>query len=461
MLKKLFANRPTKKTVPVHLLSKTDAQKWLKEQSGAVQSWVRSTGAVRAGTVRLLPNEDGSLGSVLFIRETDFDVWAAARLRRGLPEGRYELIDVNPTDGEAIALGWALEAYVFDKYKKRSVKKSELVWPAGVDKKRVLRLAEATYLVRDLITTPAEDMGPAEIAATAKKLGERFGAKVSTIVGKDLLKKRFPSVHAVGRAAEKKPRLVDLQWGNKKHPKITLVGKGVTFDSGGLDLKPASSMLKMKKDMGGAAHVLGLALAIMDAKLPVNLRVLVPTVENAIGGNAFRPLDVLQTRKGITVEVGNTDAEGRLILSDALTAATEDSPELIIDFATLTGAARVALGTELPALFCNNDEVAAGVLEAGKGATDELWRMPLHQPYRRHLESRVADISNTSSTRYGGAITAALFLQRFVGHEIPWVHIDVMAYNDGSRVGRPAGGEAMGMRACFAYLETRYGRTKG
>tara|TARA_B100001123_G_C15074181_1_gene932868 strand:- start:149 stop:1006 length:858 start_codon:yes stop_codon:yes gene_type:complete len=282
-------------------------------------------------------------------------------------------------------------------------------------------------------------------------------AHVSIIAGKDLLKKNYPSVHAVGRAAIQEPRLIDIAWGNVSAPKVTLIGKGVCFDSGGLDIKPASGMLKMKKDMGGAAQVLGLAHMIMDSALAVRLRVLVPAVENAISGNAFHPLDVLDTRKGLTVEVGNTDAEGRLILSDALAEAAREKPEMIIDFATLTGAARVALGTDLPALFCNDEQLAAALLSQGSHTADPFWRMPLWEGYKTHLSSNVADLSSTGSVPFGGAITAALFLEHFVEPDIPWAHIDLMAFNNNTRPGRPEGGEAQGIRAVYAMLKKRYG----
>jgi len=315
--------------------------------------------------------------------------------------------------------------------------------------------------VRDLINTPASDMGPAQLANAARAVAKQRKAKLSVTVGDALLEKGYPAIHAVGRASAQAPRLLDMNWGAKDAPRVTLVGKGVCFDSGGLDLKSSSNMKLMKKDMGGAALVLGLAAMIMDAGLPVRLRVLIPAVENSVDGSAMRPLDVVPTRKGLTIEIGNTAAEGRAILADALAEAVTDAPELIIDCATLTGAARVALGTEVPALFCNDDEMAAGILANSALVSDPLWRLPLWQGYKSQVDGKVADVTNAPEGGYGGAITAALFLERFVqpakGEAPSWAHIDMMAWNLSSRAGRPEGGEAMAMRALFAYLQERFG----
>ena len=337
---------------------------------------------------------------------------------------------------------------------------AKLVVPKNADPLLAESLADAVHLVRDLINTPANDMGPSGLAAAARKVARAHGAKVSVTIGDALLKKNYPLVHAVGRASSDAPRLIDLRWGGKG-PKVTLVGKGVCFDSGGLDLKPASGMLLMKKDMGGGAHVLGLADMIMGAKLPLRLRVLVPAVENAVSGDAFRPLDVLKTRKGLTVEVGNTDAEGRLVLGDALSEAARENPDLIVDFATLTGAARVALGTEVPAFFTDRDSLADALMRHAARESDPLWRLPLHKPYRRLLDSKVADLNNVSSGSFGGAITAALFLAEFVGSEAPWVHFDLMAWNLSDRPGRPQGGEAMGLRAVYGVVAELAAKRKG
>jgi leucyl aminopeptidase len=316
------------------------------------------------------------------------------------------------------------------------------------------------FRVRDLVNTPAEDMMPEHLAEAVRAMAHEFDARVREVVGDALLKRNFPAIHAVGRAASHAPRLIDLSWGATNHPRLTLVGKGVCFDSGGLDLKTTGGMRLMKKDMGGAAHAIGLAHMIMSAGLPVRLRLLVPAVENAVAGNAYRPGDVLASRKGLTIEIDNTDAEGRVILCDALAEAAGDSPELIIDFATLTGAARVALGTDLPAMFCNHDGVAKALAASALEVHDPLWRLPLHRPYRELIDSRIADIANSGTGPYGGAITAALFLQDFVPQSIPWVHFDLMAWNLRSRPGRPEGGEAMALRAVFDYLQNRYGQNR-
>lgn len=457
-ISKFFAKRAHKATVPIHLLSKKEARAHLDKASALHRGWAKTHGfSAKPDTHIALPARDGSVQAILAVHGDSASPWTTARLATVLPKGRYELQGLSEAHREAAALGWGLAQYEFDRYRKRARAPRQLVWPEGVDQAHVTRLLEATFLVRDLVNTPANDLGPAELAQAAVDLAERFGASATVTEGATL-EKEYPTVHAVGRAATEQPRYVDLRWGDAAHPMVTLVGKGVCFDSGGLNLKPGNSMLFMKKDMGGAAHVLGLALAIMDARLPVRLRVLVPAVENAVSGNAFRPLDVLTTRKGLTVEVGNTDAEGRLILCDALADACDESPELLIDFATLTGAARVALGTEIAAMFSNDDDLAADLSAASARTGDALWRLPLADDYDRYLKSHVADLSNIGSTSYGGAITAALFLRRFVTRGQKWVHFDVMAYNNDNRPGRPRGGEAMGLRAVYAMLEARYPR---
>ena len=312
--------------------------------------------------------------------------------------------------------------------------------------------------MRDLINTPAADLLPGGLYESARSLAARFGAECSSLAGDDLLANGYPAIHAVGRASADPPRLIDLRWGDPAAPRVTLAGKGVCFDTGGLDLKPASGMRLMKKDMGGAAHVLGLARLVMSAELPVRLRVLIPAVENAVAGNAYRPGDVLATRAGVTVEVDNTDAEGRIVLCDALTEAVREKPDALIDFATLTGAARIALGPDLPALFSNDDDLAGGLARCAEEVRDPLWRLPLHRPYDELLKSQVADVANAASSPQAGAITAALFLRRFVPDGTPWAHFDLMAWNARARPGRPVGGEAMALRATWAWLEGRYGR---
>ncbi|HVZ31031.1 MAG TPA: leucyl aminopeptidase family protein, partial [Polyangiaceae bacterium] len=426
-------------------------------QSARVQRWVRSLHFAAAdGELCLVPGDDGGLARVLAGVSAPEDPWAYAALPTRLPRGRYQLSPAPEAgQSDAAALGWALGTYRFTRYKKNETVFASLVWPEAADRKRVSALVEGIGLCRDLINTPAQDLGPSELVQEGQRLAQQHGAKARVLKGEKQLE-QFPSVYAVGRAAVQPPHLLDLTWGKESHPKVSLVGKGVVFDSGGLDLKPASNMKLMKKDMGGAALVLGVAHVLMSLQLPIRLRVIIPAVENAIGPNAMRPLDVLASRKGLTVEVGNTDAEGRLILSDALALADEEQPELLIDAATLTGAARTALGTSLPALFSNRDETAAALLAAGLAARDPLWRMPLHQAYAKQLESSVADLCNVSNDSYGGAITAALFLERFVSAKTPWVHIDTMAWNLESRPGRPVGGEAFGLRALVEFQRQRY-----
>lgn len=455
-LSDVFAARATKTTVKIRPTSSKTLSAQSKKMAASKRNWIKAQGFDGSpGTHIALPGRDGKIDEVLVGVDNAGEPWCFAGLPEQLPAGRYTLDGFDAGDAARAALGWALGSYQFDRYRKVTARPS-LVAPKDVDMPEVERLAKATWLVRDLVNTPAGDLGPEELAGAGEALAAEYGGKSKVIVGDKLLTAGYPAVHAVGRAASRAPRLLDFTWGDKNAPKLTLVGKGVIFDSGGLDLKPAGGMLLMKKDMGGGAHVLGIASALMDAGVDVRLRVLVPCVENAVSGNAFRPLDVLQTRKGITIEVGNTDAEGRLILSDALHEASTEEPDAIIDFATLTGAARVALGASLPALFCTDDSLANDFLDAGEAVGDPLWRLPLHRPYRRMLDSAVADISNVASGRYGGAITAALFLQEFVGKDIPWAHIDVMAYNQENLPGRPRGGEAMGLRAAYGMLKTRY-----
>jgi leucyl aminopeptidase len=390
--------------------------------------------------------------------DDDPAVWSLGDLSAALPAGNYRL-DAAPDRGDAtrMALGWALGTYSFTRYRDKKPSGARLAWPKGADRGEVERLAGGIFLARDLANTPASDLGPEEFAAKALQVAENAGARSRVIIGDELLAENYPTIHAVGRASTRAPRLVDFTWGKESAPKVTLVGKGVCFDTGGLDLKPASGMKNMKKDMAGAAIVLGLAQAIMAANLPVRLRVLLPMVENSVSGNAMRPLDIVRTRKGLTVEIGNTDAEGRLILCDALAEACTENPAILVDIATLTGAARVALGPELPALFCNDDKLAASLLEAGNAEDDPFWRMPLWRPYRRLLDSKIADLNNVSDGPHGGAITAALYLQDFVGTEIPWAHIDVMAWNTRSRPGRPEGAEAQTLRALYAHVASRFG----
>ena len=446
--------------IPLTPLARDSLPAWLEAQTTERAAWVKAAGFDgAAGSVCLLPGPEGGPARALIGIDPKDVLWSYAAIPGKLGGGKAAqpfVLDAA-LDGPAAtraALGWALGTYVFDRYRKPKRGFATLVWPEGADRAAVARTAEGMFLTRDLINTPASDMGPAELAEAAKTLARRHKARCSVTLGEALLKKNYPAIHAVGRASERAPRLIDLRWG-RRGPRVTLVGKGVCFDTGGLDLKSSSNMRLMKKDMGGAAHVLGLAHMIMAAKLPLRLRVLVPAVENSVSGNALRPLDVIATRKGLTVEVGNTDAEGRLVLADALSEADGEDPGLIVDFATLTGAARVALGPSLPAMFCNDDAAAAAMLRHAVAEGDPLWRLPLHRPYRANLDSKVADLNNISGDAFAGAIVAALFMAEFVRSTTPWVHFDIMAWNTKAAPGRPEGGEAMGLRAAFAMIAER------
>ena len=443
--------------LPVQLVPQPKWKAWLKEQTAARRAWLESSGlSGKAGDFSVFPGRDGKAAGAVLVLPAKPVLWDVGALATRLPAGTWKLADtasLSPTDA-AVAIG--LGSWRFERYKAKKGKPGpKIVWPQGADKVRATAIVEAISLARDLITTPSSDMGPAELAAAAQALAKQHKAKISVIVGDDLLKKNYPMVHAVGRASARAPRLIDLTWGKESDPRVTLVGKGVCFDTGGLDLKPASGMLNMKKDMGGAATMMAVAAMVMACKLPVRLRLLIPAVENSVSGNAFRPLDVVPTRKGITVEIGNTDAEGRLILCDALHEGAAEKPTMMVDCATLTGAARVALGTDLPALFCNDDTLADQLIAMGKDVTDPMWRMPLFRGYRRLLDSKIADINNAPGVAFGGAITAALYLQEFVPDDVPWAHFDMMAWNNTSRPGRPEGGEAQAARAIFATIEKR------
>ena len=431
-----------------------------KRLSAAQRRWLEQTGFEGApGTFALVADASGKLERVIAGVDAADALNAIAHLPRALPEGSYHLADEGVlADKAQAALGWALGAYEFTRYRKAKRAPAKLAVPAA-ELKTLIPLIDATAQVRDLVNTPTEDMGPKQLAEAVNQLGKAHKAKVREWVGDELLKDNFPTIHAVGRASHRAPRLIELTWGKNGDPKVAVIGKGVCFDTGGLDLKPADGMRWMKKDMGGAAHAIALARLIMEAKLPVRLTLLIPAVENAVSGNALRPGEVVVTRGGHSVEIDNTDAEGRLVLCDALAYAGEQEPELIIDFATLTGAARVALGPDLPALFANRDDLAEQALAAGHATHDPLWRLPLWRPYRKMLESYIADFANSGTSRHAGAITAALYLERFVADGTPWLHLDTYAWNDGDRPGRPRGGEAMGLRAMFALLQQRYGRS--
>ena len=444
----------------IHLVDEARFDDWLAKQPGAARA------ALQAQRFRGRPLEqailpgsgDADWSVALGIANIDaLSPWCLAKAAASLPDGQYRLAD-DRRPGPA-SLGWLLAQHRFDRYLSDAdvPPRPVLLTPEVSALDQHILMAEAVTLVRDLVDTPARDMGPVELeAATAVVAGE-FGATLRVTSGEQL-DRDFPMVAAVGRAAarDRAPRLIELEWGNPDHPRVAIVGKGVCFDSGGLDLKPSSAMLLMKKDMGGAAHALALARLVMASRLPVRLHLLIPAVENAVSGDAFRPGDVLRSRKGLSVEIGNTDAEGRLVLADALTRAGEEKPELVLDFATLTGAARLALGPDLPAMFTDDEDLAAGLLKAGQDVTDPMWRLPLWQPYADMLKSGVADINNAGEGGMAGAVTAALFLKRFVADETAWAHFDTYAWRPSPKPGRPKGGDALGLRAAFAFLQYRF-----
>lgn len=439
--------------IPIVFLTEKNFPTWLEKQSKFMRSWIDTQQfTAKPDTWIQIPSSEGLIEKILIGHRDKDDVFFIGSLATVLPKNTYMLAEFHPL----AALAWGMGAYQFTKYKTPSKKISQLLLPKDKDSQFIIQQLKAIYFIRDLINTPTEEMGPKELGDAASKITKEFDAECHQIIGDDLLTHNYPLIHAVGRASTNPPRLIDLQWGEKTHPKITLVGKGVCFDSGGLDIKNAQGMALMKKDMGGAAHVLGLAYLIMSANLPIRLRVLIPAVENVISGNAYRPGDVIKTRKGLTVEIGNTDAEGRLVLADALTEACSDQPNLILDIATLTGAAKVALGTELPALFTDDDNLADGLISASQNVQDPIWRMPLHKPYKKLLDSSIADINNAGNSGYAGAITAALFLKEFVSEKTSWAHFDIMAWNISSTPSHPEGGEAVGLRAIYQYLENRF-----
>ena len=447
----------------IHLVHPDSWEKWLKSQPARVRALIdayRLTG--KAGDKAILPGEKAEDWSALLVCDEAVESpWRIASQPGVLPPGTYRLSPTSEHQGfGAAGLGWALAQHRFGRYKKDKAEGARILLsnePARID--ATVRLAQATALVRDLIDTPASDLGPADLADAVEKVGKAFKATVTVTKG-DALATGYPLIQAVGQAGAKgrEPRLIELEWGDPKHPRIAIVGKGVCFDTGGLDIKPSSGMRLMKKDMGGAAHALALAQLVMQAKLPVRLHLLIPAVENAVAGNAARPGDVHHSRKGLTVENTNTDAEGRLILADALTKAVESKPELILDYATLTGAARVALGPDLPPLFVNDETLAADLLSAADAQRDPLWRMPLWDAYDDMLKSDIADLVNAPDGGFAGAVTAALFLRRFVPKDIPWAHMDVFGWRPTAKPARPKGGEAYGLRASFAMLQGRYGR---
>ena len=453
--------KPGSAAVPIHLTDTASFAKRGAKLPAATRRWLATVGFDgKPDSHALLADATGRLQAVWAgVRDVQHP-FALSALPRALPPGRYRLGEEGlAADAQAAALSWELGAYVFDLYKPAPREAAELLLAPSAGATRGLLIAAATAATRDLVNTPAEHMGPAELAEAARLVAKQYGASFKQTVGDALLKAGFPAVHAVGRASTRAPRLIELNWGKARDPKLTLVGKGVCFDSGGLDIKGADGMRLMKKDMGGAANVLGLASLVMALNLPLRLQVLIPAVDNAIAGNAYRPGDVIKTRSGLHIEIGNTDAEGRVILCDALAYAAEAKPDLLIDMATLTGAARIALGHQLPALFCRRMDQARELVDRGLALHDPLWHLPLWRDYHPAIESDIADIVNTGRNQQGGAINAANFLADFVPEGIEWLHIDLAAWNDTARPGRPVGGEAQTLRTLLGYLEARFGRS--
>lgn len=449
--------------VPIHAVTAGDWPALRDTLSAPGRAWAQAHGfAAEPGAHLVVAGADGAPQAVLFgLRAKGargYDPFLPGKLATALPAGLYRFADPLP-DPELAALALELAAYRFARYRAAAPQGPGFVVPEGADLADVQRIAAAVAMGRDLVNTPANDLGPAELEAAARALADRYGASFACVVGDDLIAQGFPMIHAVGRAAvaARAPRLIDITWGRADAPKVTLVGKGVCFDTGGLNLKPDASMLLMKKDMGGAAAALAAAAMVMDAGLDVRLRVLVPAVENAVAGDAFRPGDVLASRKGLSVEIGNTDAEGRLVLADALALADAEAPDLLIDYATLTGAARVALGPDLPPFYSDDEALAADALAAGASVHDPVWRMPLWAAYDDLLKSKIADVNHISSGGMAGSITAALFLRRFVEQARAWAHLDVYAWTPAAKPGRPEGGEVQGARLTYALLKARYG----
>ena len=447
-------SKPVISLIPVR---ESELDDWLQSAAPNHRQWAASSGfKAKPGQFCAMAGTDNEVSFVVFGAQESGWLGQLCALVSRLPEGVYRLSsDWDREQRLQASLGWGLAAYRFERYRKNQAPGATLQLDEDIEKD-VRALCEAQGLVRDLVNTPTEHMGPGQLADEVTAQADLLGGDIDTILGEDLLNLNFPAIHAVGRASDREPRLLQMSWGDEEAPLLALVGKGVCFDTGGLDLKTAAGMALMKKDMGGGAHVLALARLVMQYRLPVRLLMLIPAVENSVSGNAYRPGDVVETRKGLSVEIGNTDAEGRVVLSDALAYACEQSPDLVIDFATLTGAARIAMGPEVTPLFSNKLEVARAIQDAGEEAEDPMWTLPLYQPYRKMIESPIADLNNSGSSSYGGCITAALFLEHFVEPDIPWVHIDTFAWNQADRPGRPKGGEALGLRAVFRYLQSRY-----
>jgi leucyl aminopeptidase len=457
----VFETAPAPTAIPITFATKATWNSICAGLPAQARQFAQANGfAAKPGACLTLPSADGQIAHVVFGLEDETsrlrDLFRPGLLPGLLPPGVYRFANA-PHDTRLATLAFALGSYRFSRYRKVEAPDVKLVPPNGIDVADIMRMAEAAALARDLINTPANDMGPEELALAAQHLAKRFGAAFNCIVGDELTRQNFPLIHAVGMASPRAPRLIDFSWGDPAHPKVTLVGKGVCFDTGGLDLKPSAGMLVMKKDMGGAANVLALASMVMDAGLKVRLRVLIPAVENAVAGNAFRPLDIFPSRKGITVEIGNTDAEGRLVLADALALADEEKPDLLVDLGTLTGAARVALGPDLPPFYTNDEKLALDVARCAKGENDPLWRLPLWPAYDAWLDSKVANVNNAPSGTFAGSITCALFLQRFVEAAKSWLHVDIYGWTPQARPARPEGGECQAARAIYKLMSERYG----
>ncbi|WP_342316792.1 leucyl aminopeptidase family protein [Lysobacter sp. FW306-1B-D06B] len=452
-----FVDITTTAALPLHVVTRDGLAQWRSTQPAAVGAWLDAQGFDGSPFSTItLPAADGGIAAAVIGVGDPLDPFAHGHAPFALPPRAFSLATELPAEAQAaFQLGWGLGCYRFNRYRTPLRAPAQLALAQG-DADAFAQLA-ACIRVRDLVNTPTEHMGPDQLEQVACEIAERFGAHIEVFSGDDLLTHNFPAIHAVGRASHRAPRLITLRWGDESHPHVVIVGKGVCFDTGGLDLKPADGMRNMKKDMGGAAHAIALAELVMTQRLPLRITLLVPAVENAVGPNAFRPGEVVDTRKGITVEIDNTDAEGRVILCDALTYAVEMQPQLLLDFATLTGAARIALGPDLPALYSNDEGVAQQWLEAGMQLRDPLWRMPLWRPYVRYLLSNVADIANGGPSKMAGSITAAVYLDRFVPPAQKWAHLDVYSWNDSDRPGRPAGGEAQGLRGAYALLKRHAG----
>src|ERR1700722_3092884 len=457
----VFETAPAAPAIPIIFATKTSWDAIRDRLAAPARQFALAPDfAAKPGKCLILPSADGQIAQVIFGLEEEGaksrDLFRPGALPGLLPPGTYRFANA-PHDTRLATLAFALGSYRFSRYRKADAPNVRLVPSDGVDVADITRMAEAAQLARDLINTPSNDMGPEELALAAEALAKRFGSSFGCIVGDDLPRQNFPLIHAVGMASPRAPRLIDIGWGDPAHPQVTLVGKGVCFDTGGLDLKPSSGMLIMKKDMGGGANVLALALMVMAAKLKVRPRLLIPAVENAVAGNAFRPLDIFPSRKGLSVEIGNTDAEGRLVLADALALADEEKPDLLIDLGTLTGAARVALGPELPPFYTDDETMARDLAASAKQENDPVWRMPLWPPYDSWLYSKVANINNAPSGGFAGSIVCALFLQRFVEAAKSWLHVDIYGWTPSAKPARPEGGECQAARAIYKLLSDRYG----